>query len=85
MMTATLAGAYACKRHGTLHSYDATWEATERTVFWIAKINFNRRLATPGGTITFQPGSDPGGLVRSKIASYIDQSVCPAGCPPTLS
>jgi hypothetical protein len=71
MITATLAGAYACKRQGTVCSYDAAWEATERAVFWIAKINCNRRFATPSGTTTFQLRVDRADLFDRRLRATL--------------
>ena len=74
-MPGIIAGGYNCKAHGTLYTYEATWEDAGPGVRWSARVYYDRRLADASGEFTM-PSGDPGDAVREAIHAYIERVSC---------
>jgi len=76
-MPGIVAGGYHCKTHGTLYTYQATWEETsEHTVRWTAQVFYDRRLGEDSGEVNLPRGADPGDVVRNAIHTFIEDGSC---------
>lgn len=80
---AVLTGAYSCREHGTLYTYDASWERIDGKARWKARIFYDRRLAEPEGEVDVTPNGDPTTAVLPAINHYIEVAVCSRACRST--
>lgn len=75
-MPGIIAGGYACRTHGTLYTYEATWQESGETVTWSAKVFYDRRLGETSGELKVGAGADAGQAVREAIHAFIEQVSC---------
>jgi hypothetical protein len=88
-MSGIIAGGYTCRTHGTLYTFEATWQESGSHVTWSARVFYDRRLGETCGELELAAGADPGAAVREAVQGFIERVSCASArrgavCGPTF-